>query len=457
MFQIVRTIIRKCHLVMAFFVSISAFIIFPNINPTFSNTDNVKNHINKTNQSHIKLETNIAPTPKPDLILLLGGDLVEMEGPLIRPSIEDVLPVSASTLGGLLAKEANLFIKSEKSLALNKNETLADILKRANFSSNDLYQIAEIVSKKINVRKLGIGMNFIVGFDDYNQPVALKLNQSEKLDYFIFKNELGSWKGLQAIRPIDSEFIHASGIINVTLYEAAVASEVPLPALDTFMRVMGFSVDFQRQLQEGDEFELVYKKTTDRITGETLSVGDVHYVGMVLSGKPIGYYRHKNNNGSIGWYDKNGKSAVRTLMRTPVNGARLSSSYGMRKHPKTGKKTFHHGIDLAGTWQENVRSTAPGTVVFAGHEGSFGKVVRIEHDFGISTLYAHLSRITVRVGNYVAENTVIGKMGNTGRSAGSHLHYEIQVDGKSVDPSDFFTIGRQMSVSGELRQTSFTN
>ena len=152
------------------------------------------------------------------------------------------------------------------------------------------------------------------------------------------------------------------------------------------------------------------------------------------------------------------RAALRKIpFKTPMLYFYISSEYGHREHPKTGKKSFHHGIDLAGTWQENVRSTAPGTVVFAGREGAFGKVVRIEHDYGISTLYAHLSRITVSVGDYVAENTVIGKMGNTGRSAGSHLHYEIQVDGKSVDPSDFFTIGRQMSVSGELRQTSLTD
>ena len=151
------------------------------------------------------------------------------------------------------------------------------------------------------------------------------------------------------------------------------------------------------------------------------------------------------------------RAALRKIpFKTPMLYFYISSEYGYRKHPKTGKKTFHHGIDLAGTWQENVRSTAPGTVVFAGREGAFGKVVRIEHEYGISTLYAHLSRITVSVGDYVAENTVIGKMGNTGRSAGAHLHYEIQVDGKSVNPSDFFTIGRQMSVSGELRQTSLT-
>ena len=152
------------------------------------------------------------------------------------------------------------------------------------------------------------------------------------------------------------------------------------------------------------------------------------------------------------------RAALRKIpFKTPMLYFYISSEYGYRKHPKTGVKTFHHGIDLAGTWQENVRSTAPGTVVFAGNEGAFGKVVRIEHNYGISTLYAHLSRITVRVGDYVGENTVIGKMGNTGRSAGAHLHYEIQVNGKSVDPSDFFTIGRQMSVSGELRQTSLSD
>ena len=152
------------------------------------------------------------------------------------------------------------------------------------------------------------------------------------------------------------------------------------------------------------------------------------------------------------------RAALRKIpFKTPMLYFYISSDYGYRKHPKTGVKAFHHGIDLAGTWQENVRATAPGTVVFAGREGSFGKVVRIEHEFGVSTLYAHLARITVSVGDYVAENTVIGKMGNTGRSAGAHLHYEIQVDGQSIDPSEFFTIGRQMSVAGELRQTSLTD
>ena len=132
----------------------------------------------------------------------------------------------------------------------------------------------------------------------------------------------------------------------------------------------------------------------------------------------------------------------------------ISSDYGNRKHPKTGKVSFHHGVDLAGTWQENVRVTAPGTVIYAGTEGSFGKVVRVQHDFGIVTTYAHLARITVRLGDYIGENHVIGKMGNTGRSAGAHLHYEVRVDDKSIDPVKFMTVGREISVAGELQQSS---
>ena len=152
------------------------------------------------------------------------------------------------------------------------------------------------------------------------------------------------------------------------------------------------------------------------------------------------------------------RAALRKIpFKPPMLYFYISSDYGNRKHPKTGKISFHHGVDLAGTWQENVRATAPGTVIYAGTEGSFGKVVRIQHEFGIVTTYAHLARITVRLGDYIGENHVIGKMGNTGRSAGMHLHYEVRVNNKSFDPVKFMTVGRQISVSGELRQSNFVD
>ena len=149
------------------------------------------------------------------------------------------------------------------------------------------------------------------------------------------------------------------------------------------------------------------------------------------------------------------RAALRKIpFKPPMLYFYISSDYGNRKHPKTGKTSFHHGVDLAGTWQENVRVTAPGTVIYAGTEGSFGKVVRVKHDFGIITTYAHLARITVKLGDYIGENHVIGKMGNTGRSAGAHLHYEIRINNKSIDPVKFMTVGREISVAGELRQSS---
>ena len=152
------------------------------------------------------------------------------------------------------------------------------------------------------------------------------------------------------------------------------------------------------------------------------------------------------------------RAALRKIpFKPPMLYFYISSDYGKRKHPKTGKVTFHHGVDLAGTWQENVRVAAPGTVIYAGTEGSFGKVVRVQHDFGIVTTYAHLARITVRLGDYIGENHVIGKMGNTGRSAGAHLHYEIRVNDKSIDPVKFMTVGRQISVAGELRQSNLVD
>ena len=406
-------------------------------NLTYADADQVKNAISdKQSASKIKLTSTLLPIPKPDLILFLGGDTVSMEGPRARPSIEEVLPISTSTVAELLALEEDVNVKREISLTLNKNETLADLLKRADFTSSELYQVADVMSQKINVRKLGIGMNFTIGFDENNTPIAVKTSQSDKFDYFIFKNSFGTWQGLQAIRPIDTEFVHSAGVIDGTLYEAALDANVPLSTLDNFMRIMGFSVDFQRQLRQGDAFEVVYEKITDRITGETLSVGKVHYVGMVLSGRQVGYYRHENNDGTIGWYDKAGKSAVRTLMRTPVSGARLASSYGMRKHPITGYNKLHRGVDFAVPTGTPILAAGSGRIEMAGWNGSYGRYIRIRHNNTYQTAYAHMSGIAkgIYAGAQVDQGQVIGFVGSTGRSTGPHLHYEILVNRRQVNP-----------------------
>ena len=147
------------------------------------------------------------------------------------------------------------------------------------------------------------------------------------------------------------------------------------------------------------------------------------------------------------------KDALQNIpLKPPMEHYYVSSPYGPRKHPVTGKYRMHHGIDLAGTWQENITVSADGTVVFAGYHGSFGKVIRIKHNYGIMTTYGHLAKINVRRGDLVSEGQVIGKMGRTGKVKGAHLHYEISVNGKSQNPATYIKIGRNL-----LSRTSLKN
>ena len=144
-------------------------------------------------------------------------------------------------------------------------------------------------------------------------------------------------------------------------------------------------------------------------------------------------------------------------LKPPMLYFYISSDYGWRKHPVLKKRRFHHGIDLAGTWQETVHAPAPGTVIFAGRKGSFGNVVQVRHAYGVTTTYAHLAKITIRKGADVVAGTVVGKMGRTGRVDGAHLHYEIRIGDKSLDPQLFFDIGHRIGVGGELMLATDTD
>ena len=144
-------------------------------------------------------------------------------------------------------------------------------------------------------------------------------------------------------------------------------------------------------------------------------------------------------------------------LKPPMEHYYVTSKYGKRKHPVTKKWRFHHGIDLAGTWQENIKVSADGIVTFAGYHGSFGKVIRIRHNYGIKTTYGHLAKILVKKGQIVSEGQIIGKMGRTGRVDGAHLHYEISVNGKSKDPAIYFKIGRKLLSRNSLKSIANIN
>ena len=198
---------------------------------------------------------------------------------------------------------------------------------------------------------------------------------------------------------------------------------------------MGFSVDFQREIRTGDRFELLYETDRDGIDGQRLG-GRLHYAGLVLSDRSLGFFRYDEADDVVGWYDEEGNSAARTLIRTPIAGARLSSSFGQRKHPVSGFNAMHKGVDFAAPLGTPIIAAGSGVIRESGWKGSFGRYIRIKHNATYDTAYAHMKSIApqIRVGKYVKQGEVIGFVGSTGRSTGAHLHYEILVNNRQVNP-----------------------
>lgn len=391
------------------------------------------------------------PTARPDYASIWDGRIVGVAGPVARPDVLDMWPESTKDLADMVRRQTGQTVQSEQKLTLSAGDTLAKILLKAKFTNQDVAYVSEALSRHLNLRRLQIGTEFTAGLDEDKRAIALKVslptNQhtSSKignifLDHYVLRDnpeeaELG-WRTIKAVRPVERTAVHAGNEIDLSLYEAAREVNVPLDAFEKFIRVMSFSVDFQRDIQRGDQFELVYEKISDRLTGDVLSSGKLNYAGIILSGKRMGYYRFTHPDGQIGWYDRNGKSAVRTLMRTPVNGARLSSRYGMRRHPVTGFNAMHRGIDFAVPTGTPILAAGSGSVEAAGWNGNYGKYVRIRHNSTYKTAYAHMSRIArgVSKGRKITQGEVIGYVGSTGRSTGPHLHYEIMVNNRQVNP-----------------------
>jgi murein DD-endopeptidase MepM/ murein hydrolase activator NlpD len=242
-------------------------------------------------------------------------------------------------------------------------------------------------------------------------------------------------------RYLSSPHYLAKGKIESSLYGTATEEGVPAYIIAELMQVFSFDVDFQRQIHPGDSFEAFYG---DPLSGSSTKRNVLHYATLDLSGKTKTYYRFTTpDDGVTAYYDETGQSANKFLMRTPVSGARMTSSYGMRKHPLLGYTRMHSGVDFGLPAGSPIKAAGSGTVSQAGRAGGYGNTVRIKHQKGYETLYAHMSRIAsgLKPGTRVNQGQVIGYVGSTGQATGPHLHYEIRVKGKPVNPMEVKAAG----------------
>jgi murein DD-endopeptidase MepM/ murein hydrolase activator NlpD len=245
----------------------------------------------------------------------------------------------------------------------------------------------------------------------------------------------------------------AKGIIKNSLYNSAQKQGVDPEIIIEFARIFGFEIDFQRDIRENDEFQILYERFEDD-DGEVQKNGEIIFAYMNNNGKEISLYRFKDQKNNISYYSTDGKSIEKALMKTPINGARLSSSFGLRKHPILGYNKLHQGTDFAAPKGTPVMASGSGTVEMASWNGAYGKYVRIRHNSTYKTAYAHLSRFgkKIRRGAKVQQGQIIGYVGSTGRSTGPHLHYEVLVQNKRVNsqrlklPSGKNLAGKEMQI-----------
>jgi murein DD-endopeptidase MepM/ murein hydrolase activator NlpD len=338
-------------------------------------------------------------------------------------------------LGDYFISKINSPYKEVKYLIQN-NDSIEKILKKLDINSNDI----KIISNNLKQKKLtniyaGRTLSLVLKKldDGSNTVVNLTYPVSNTLNIEIRKNQ-NNFIVKENILKLYKKEIVIKNKIKSSLYSAAIESGVEPNIIVEFARIFGFEVDFQRDMRKGDWFEILYEKFEDD-NGVVQDTGKIIYASMFVNGAEINLYNFKDGSGDIGFYDIKGKSIVKSLMKTPINGARLSSSYGMRKHPILGYNKMHRGTDFAAPSGTPIMASGAGKITRARWCGGGGNCVKIKHNSTYETIYAHMKSFArgIKEGRRVKQGQIIGYVGSTGMSTGPHLHYEVIVNGKKVN------------------------
>ena len=267
--------------------------------------------------------------------------------------------------------------------------------------------------------------------------VSLSLRPNPEHDINVVRDESPEqFVAKPVYRNLVRDVVSSSGVINSSLFSAGQKAGAPTPVMLEVIRAFSYDVDFQREVRKADDFELLYESHYDE-EGQVAKNGAVIFAALTLAGRRIELYRFTPRSGRTDYFHPDGASVRKALLRTPVDGARVSSRFGMRKHPILGYSKMHRGVDFAAPSGTPIYAAGDGTIEKIGRNGTYGKYIRIKHNGKLQTAYAHMRRFArgLKRGQFVEQGQVIGYVGSTGRSTGPHLHYEILIGGQQVDPS----------------------
>ena len=321
---------------------------------------------------------------------------------------------------------------------INKGDTIQKILRKYKVQNSEIQTVINqykrfgkpnqlLVGQKIDIiikKELATKKNSIIKF-------SVPITKSTTIE--ITKNEENKIISKKIITKLYKKKILSENIIKNNLYSSAIEARVNPDTIIEFARIFGFEIDFQRDIRKNDYFKIIYEKYFDE-NGEFIKSGSILYAHMSVNGREISLYKFGNDK-DYGYFDINGKSVEKALMKTPINGARLSSSFGMRKHPILGFTKLHTGTDFAAKEGTPIVASGSGTITRAKWCGGGGNCIKIKHNSTYQTIYAHMKSFAkgIKVGKKVKQGQIIGYVGSTGMSTGPHLHYEVIVNNKKVN------------------------
>ena len=323
------------------------------------------------------------------------------------------------------------------SFRVNEGDTFEKILNQLKTSKNEKEIVIKNLSSFKFVNNLFKGQNISFKLDNANSSVKIieiSIEQSKTKKYVFNRiNDSNKFNYKEIDKLLKKVIVFKESEIKNSLYSSAINSGIKPNVIIDFARIYGFQIDFQRDIWKNDRFQIIYETFLDS-KENVLDTGNILYANLILQGKDNSLYIFKIKEG-YEHFDSAGKSIKKSLMKTPINGARLSSSFGLRKHPILGYNKMHRGTDFAAPEGTPIMASGSGKIIRARWCGGGGNCIKIRHNSTYSTVYAHLKNFArgIKEGKRVSQGQIIGYVGSTGMSTGPHLHYEVIVNGKKVN------------------------
>ena len=317
---------------------------------------------------------------------------------------------------------------------IKEGDTIETILKKFSIKSSEVDFIVKKIKKmRLTDIKTGQKISFLLKKSIKTKEIEI-LNVNYPLSKETFVQIDKKKDKIEVTKNVTKLFkkeIVQSGKITTSLYKSAINAGIEPNIIIEFARIFGFEVDFQRDIRKGDEFEILFERFTDD-RNKSVKTGKILYAYLNVNNQKIKLYRFGKKS-NTDYFDEDGKSISKALMKTPINGARLSSGFGNRKHPILGFTKHHNGTDFAAPTGTPIMASGTGTVIKAGWCGNGGNCVRIRHNSSYTTGYGHLSKFATKKGRRVRQGQIIGYVGSTGMSTGPHLHYTVSYNGKFIN------------------------